>query len=170
MTMNKRTKKLAHGALIAAMYVALTYLQNFLLPGTASMMIQFRVSEALCVLAFFTPAAIPGLTVGCLLFNISFAGALPLDFLVGSFATLLATAGMYQLRHITFKGYPLIGLLLPALTNGLLVGWELAVYIGGGFWLNSLYVAIGEGAVLLTLGSGLYYTMKSRRLARILDL
>ena len=72
---------MAHGALIAALYVTLTYAQNFLLPGTASQAIQFRASEALCVLALFTPAAIPGLTVGCLLFNIS-NGALPLDFAV----------------------------------------------------------------------------------------
>lgn len=168
--MNKKTKFLAHGALIAAMYVALTYLQNFLVPESASMAIQFRVSEALCVLAYFTPAAIPGLTIGCFLFNISFAGALPLDFLVGSLATLLAVGGMYLTRRVTVKGYPLLGMLLPALFNAVLVGWELSVYIGGGFWINALCVAIGEAAVLLTLGSLLYYTMKNRGLAQLLDL
>jgi uncharacterized membrane protein len=113
------------------------------------------------VLAFVTPAAIPGLTVGCLLFNISYVGALPLDFLVGTAATLLAAQGMYWLRQLTVKGYPLPGLLLPAVFNGLLVGWELSVYMGGAFWLNALYVAIGEAAVLLTLGSGLYYALKA---------
>lgn len=162
--MNRKIRNLTHGALLAALYVALTYLQNFLLPGSASMAIQFRVSEALCVLAFFTPAAIPGLTVGCLLFNISSSGALPLDFLVGSGATLLATAGMWLSRKWTVKGYPLFGLLLPAICNAVLVGWELAVHIGGGFWLNALYVAIGEAAVLLTLGTALYCTIKNRRL------
>ncbi len=161
---------LVFGALIAAMYVALTYLQNFLIPGSASMAIQFRASEALCVLAFFTPAAIPGLTVGCLLFNISSAGAMLLDVVIGSFATLLAAVGMYLTRRVTVKGYPLLGMFLPALCNGLLVGWELDYYFGGGFWLNALYVAIGELAVLFTLGSLLYYTMKNRGLARTLDL
>ncbi len=160
--MRKKSRFLAHGALIAALYVALTYLQNFLLPGSASMAIQFRVSEALCVLALYTPAAIPGLTIGCLLFNISFAGALPLDFLVGTLATLLATAGMYGLRNVKIKGYPLLAMLLPAISNALLVGWELSVYIGGGFWLNALYVAIGELAVLLGLGTALYYTLRTR--------
>ena len=155
---------IAHGALLAALYVALTHLQNLLIPGSATWAIQFRASEALCVLAFFTPAAIPGLTIGCLLFNVSYAMALPLDFLVGSLATLLATGGMYLSRRITVKGLPVLGLLLPALCNGLLVGWELSVYIGGGFWLNALYVAIGEVAVLLTLGSGLYYAVNSRGL------
>ncbi len=162
--MSKKVRFLVYGALIAALYVALTYLQNFLIPGSATWAIQFRASEAMCVLALMTPAAVPGLTVGCLLFNISYAGALPLDFLVGSLATLLATAGMYWLRKLTVRGFPLIGMLLPALTNSLLVGWELTVYIGGGFWLNALYVAIGEAAVLLTLGSALYYAMKKRRL------
>ncbi len=168
--MNKKTKILAHGALIAALYVALTYLQNFLLPGSASMAIQFRASEALCVLAFFTPAAIPGLTIGCLLFNISNSGAMLLDVVIGSAATLLAVSGMYLTRKITVKGYPLLGMLLPAVCNGVLVGWELDYYFGGGFWINALYVAIGELAVLLTLGSLLYDTMKNRGLARTLDL
>ena len=160
----KKSRFIAHGALIAALYVALTHLQNALIPGSATWAIQFRASEAMCVLALFTPAAIPGLTLGCLLFNISFAGALPLDFFVGSFATLLATIGMYALRKVAVKGYPLIAMLLPAIANGLLVGWELSVYIGGGFWVNALYVAIGEAAVLLTLGTALYYALRSRNL------
>ena len=162
--MRKKTRYIARGALIGALYAALTYLQNVLIPNSASFPIQFRASEALCVLALFTPTAIPGLTLGCLLFNISFAGALPLDFLVGSLATLLAAAGMYRLRRVTVKGYPLVAMLLPALSNALLIGWELSVYIGGGFWLNALYVAIGEAAVLLTLGTALYYTLRARHL------
>ncbi len=164
--MKKKTKMITHSALIAAMYVALTYMQNFLLPNSASMAIQFRASEALCVLAYFTPAAIPGLSIGCLLFNISFSGALPLDFLIGSLATLLAAGGMYLSRNLTVKGYPLLGMLLPAVSNALLVGWELSVYIGGGFWINGLYVALGELAVLLSLGTALYYTLKNRGLGR----
>ena len=162
----KKSRFLSYGALIAALYVALTYLQNALIPGSATWAIQFRASEALCVLALFTPAAIPGLTLGCLLFNISFAGALPLDFLVGSLATLLATAGMYVLRKVTVKGYPILAMLLPAVANAFLVGWELSVYIGGGFWLNALYVAIGELAVLLTLGTLLYYALRNRGLEK----
>ena len=164
----KKSRILAQGALIGALYVALTYLQNSLIPGSATWAIQFRASEALCVLALFTPAAIPGLTLGCLLFNISFAGALPLDFLVGSLATCLAAAGMYCLRNCAVKGYPLLAMLLPAVTNALLVGWELWVYVGGAFWLNALYVAIGEVAVLLVLGTPLFYTVRSRGLKKYL--
>ena len=162
--MKNKSRFLAHGALIAALYVALTYFQNFLIPNSATWAIQFRASEALCVLALFTPAAIPGLTIGCLLFNISFAGALPLDPVVGTLASFFATSFMYMLRPITIKGYPFLSMLMPALANALLVGWELNFYIGGGFWLNALYVAIGEAAVLLTLGSILFYVIRTRHL------
>ena len=160
--MRKETRQIVHAALIAALYVVLTHLQNILFPNSASMAIQFRASEALCVLAFFTPAAIPGLTIGCLLFNITYAAALPLDFLVGSLATLLAVWGMWQTRNLKVGRLPLLGLLLPAVTNAALVGWELTVYVGGDFWINALSVAVGEAGVLLTLGILLYMALKSR--------
>ena len=168
--MTKKTKNLTRAALIAALYVALTLLQNALLPGTASMAIQVRISEALCVLAFFTPAAIPGLTAGCFLFNLSSTYALPLDFLVGSAASFLSAGLMYLTRKHTVKGYPLPGMLMPALCNGVLVGWELSVYVGGGFWLNALYVALGEAIALLTFGTGLFYAIRARNLdSRLLN-
>lgn len=164
--MRRNSRFLTHAAILAALYAALTHLQNLLLPGSASWAIQFRASEALCVLAFFTPAAIPGLTVGCLLYNITSAAVLPLDFLVGSLASALASWGMWRSRRLTVKGYPFLGMLLPAVTNALLVGWELSVYIGGGFWINALYVAIGEATVLLTLGTALYWAIQKRNLKK----
>ena len=162
--MKNRSRYLAHAAIIAALYAVLTHMQNILLPGSATWAIQFRLSECLCVLAFFTPAAIPGLTVGCALFNLTFSGAMPLDPVIGSLATLLAAWGMWAIRGIRVKKLPILGLALPAVTNALLVGWELTLYFGEAFWLNALYVAIGELAVLLTLGTALYYAMKTRNL------
>lgn len=164
--MTNRSRTLAHAAIIAALYAVLTHAQNILLPGSATWAVQLRLSETLCILAFFTPAAIPGLTLGCLVFNITYAAALPLDFLVGSLATFLAASGMWYCRNLTVKGFPLPGLLMPALSNALLVGWELSVYIGGGFLLNAFYVALGEAVVLLVFGSALYYAMKHRHLDR----
>ena len=120
------------------------------------------------ILAFFTPAAPIGLSIGCLVFNLTFAAALPLDFLVGTLATYFAAKTMWLSRNTTIKGYPLFGMLMPALFNAILVGWELSIYIGGGFWLNAVYVAIGEIVVLLTLGSALYYAMKKRKLDTLL--
>ena len=163
----KNTKNITHAALIGAMYFALTHLQNLLVPNSATWVIQFRASEALCVLALFTPAAVPGLTIGCLLFNLSFAGALPLDFLVGAFATFLACGTMRLL-----KNHPFVALSMPAWFNALLVGWELTIYLGettftmAAFWINALYVAIGERAVLYTRGWLLYRTMTKTGMAR----
>ena len=162
--MKQHAKKLAHAAIIAALYAVLTHFQNILLPGSATWAIQMRLSEALCILAFFTPAAPLGLAIGCLIFNLTFAAALPLDFLMGTLATYFAAKVMWLTRTVTVKGWPLLGLMMPALFNAILVGAELAIYIGGGFWLNALYVAIGELIVLLIPGTVLYYAMKSRKL------
>ncbi len=168
--MTKNTKLITRGAIIAAMYFTLTHLQNLLLPGSTTWAIQCRISEALCVLAFFTPAAIWGLTVGCLLFNLSYAGALPLDPIVGSLATLLATWCMWKLRNFKQFKLPILGLLMPAAWNAILVGWELTVYLGdtgftmAAFWINAAYVALGELIVLCVLGSILYFALIRRDL------
>ena len=162
--MKQQTRYLVHAAIIAALYATLTHLQNLLLAGSATWASQLRLSEALCILAFFTPAAAPGLSIGCLVFNLTFAAALPLDFLVGTLATYLAAKAMWYLRNSKCFGLPIAGLLMPALSNAFLVGWELALYIGGGFWINALSVGLGELVVLLTLGSGLYIAMEKRNL------
>ena len=122
--MTKQVRFLTQAAIIAALYAVLTHMQNLLVPGSATWMIQMRMSEALCVLAFFTPAAIPGLTLGCLVFNITYAAALPLDFVIGSAATFAAAEIMWLTRKVTIKGYPLLGMLMPALSNAILVGWS----------------------------------------------
>ena len=153
--MRKTTRYIVYGAIIAAMYAALCHLQNVLVYGSANFAIQFRVAEALCVLAMFTPAAIPGLTVGCALYNLTFAGALPLDILFGTLASFLAAQTMWWLRK-----RPWVALAMPALCNALLVGWELTVYLGEAFWFNALCVAFGELVVLYTLGAVLYGAVK----------
>ena len=162
--MRRNVRFLTHAALLAALYTVLTYLQNALIPGSTSWAIQFRASEALCVLALFTPAAIPGISLGCLLYNLSYAQALPLDPLFGTLATALATGAMWFTRKWTIRGFPLLGLMLPVISNALLVGWELTLEFGTDFALNALYVAIGEAAVLLILGTALFYGIRTRRL------
>ncbi len=163
-----RTRYMTHAAIIAALYAVLTHMQNLLLPSSASMAIQLRISEALMVLSFFTPAAIPGLSIGCLLFNLTFSGTLPLDFLLGTLATGLAAWGMWKTRQIKLGRLPVLGLCLPALTNAVLVGWELTQYVGGAFPVNALSVALGELAVVPVLGGMVYISLQSRGLgARI---
>ena len=162
--MDKKVRNMARAALIAALYVVLTHFQNLLLPNSASFASQCRLSEVLNILAFFTPAAIPGLAIGCLLFNLTFAGALPIDWLVGTLATLLAAVSMRVLRAQKIQGIPLIGLTMPALFNGLRVGAELAYYFGGGFLINAIYVALGELIVMLLPGTLLYLAITRRHL------
>ena len=172
--MNRRVRNLTRAAIIAALYAVLTHLQNLLLPGSATWAIQCRLSEALCVLAFFTPAAIPGLTVGCLLANIVSFGALPMDMLFGTLASFLAALSMYALRRVTFKGLPLLSLAMPAVFNGIIVGAEIeAFFIEGPFRFSSFFiqggcVAIGELGVLFTLGIMLVKIIRNKKLEKYL--
>ena len=96
----KASLYIAQAALIAAMYAALTLAQQLILPGTASMAVQYRVSEALMILCLFFEAAVPGLTLGCFLANFLFMSALPVDMIFGSVATLLAALCMRTLRKV----------------------------------------------------------------------
>lgn len=166
--MNRNVKKIVTAGLIAAMYVVLTLLQNALLPGTTSAAVQYRASEALCVLALFTPSAIPGLTVGCIVSNI-FAGLGLIDLIVGPIATLLTVLFMYLLRRKKAMGLPLLSLLCPALFNGLLIGAEIGLFFSEGaaffsvFWINAGLVALGELAVLLTLGLALFFAVEKNQ-------
>lgn len=155
--MRKTTLYLVQGGVIAALYVTLTYAQEILLPGSTSMAVQFRLSELLTILALFTPAAIPGLTVGCVLANLVCLQALPLDIVLGSFATLLAAICMYKLRNVRIFTLPVLSLLMPAVFNGVIVGLEIEIfYIGGfsfaDFLLQAGLVALGEFGVCFVLG------------------
>ena len=158
---NKTTLYIVQGAIIAALYAALTILQNVLIPGSASMAVQFRISEALTILALYTPAAIPGLTIGCVIANISSIPALgPYDLIFGSIATLLATLAMYALRNVRFFKLPVLAALMPALFNGIIVGFEIDFFFINNaqafnfidFLVQGGLVALGELAVLFVLG------------------
>ena len=157
---NKQVLYMTQAALIAAMYAVLTIGQNLLLPGTASAAIQFRVAEVLAVLAIYTKAAIPGLTIGCVIANISSvtAGLGFYDMIFGSLASLLAAVTMYLLRDVRIKNIPFLALLMPALFNGVIVGLEIAIFFTDtgftllGFLVTGGCVALGELVVLLVLG------------------
>ncbi len=169
--MRNRNQKIAYIAVVAALYAALTYAQNLLLPGSATMAVQFRVSEVLNVLALFTPLAIPGLTIGCIISNLYSIGAgLPLDMIFGSIATLGATLCMYFLRNVKIFRYPLPAMLMPAIWNGVIIGWEIEYFFvdgpfeWAGFLTQGGFVALGELAVMLTLGTAFYFAVTKRKL------
>jgi Predicted membrane protein len=114
---NKKIMYLSQAAMIAALYVVLTLLANAL--GLANYAIQVRFSEALTILPFFTPSAIPGLTIGCLLSNI-FTSCAPLDVLFGTLATLIGALGTYALHRFEW-----LAPLPPILANTIIVPWVL---------------------------------------------
>ncbi len=149
---------LVEGAMIAALYLVLSFSQEMLLPGTTSMAIQFRLAEILCILCIFTRSAIWGLTVATLTFNLINMGALPMDVLFGTFATFLAATLMYKLRNIRWFTLPILSALMPVILNGIIIGLELEVFLIdgpfhiGSFLIQAGMVAIGEFGVCVVLG------------------
>ena len=111
--MNKKILFITQSAMIAAVYIVLTYFISAF--GLASGSIQIRVSEALTVLPYFTPAAIPGLFIGCFLSNILVGSLIP-DIIFGSLATLIGAVGTYLLRNHKF-----VLTLPPVIANMLIV-------------------------------------------------
>lgn len=147
---DKRVTFITQAAMISAIYVVLTvFISAF---NLASGAIQVRISEALTVLPAFTPAAIPGLFIGCLISNLV-TGCLPLDVIFGSLATLLGACGTYLLRK-----YKWAVPVPPILANALIVPFVLAYvyHIPGGVPYFMLTVGIGEVLSCGVLGMIIY--------------
>lgn len=151
---NNRIQFISQGAIIAALYVALTHISNF--AGLANGAIQIRLSEALTILPIFTPAAVPGLALGCLLSNIT-TGCIPWDILGGTIATLLGAVGTLAL-----KKYPYAAPIPPILANVVIVPFILAYAYGldGGIPYFMLTVGIGEIICCGVLGTMLMLALK----------
>lgn len=136
----KNVSYLTQAAVIAALYVVLTLLANAL--GLANYAIQVRFSEALTILPFFTPAAIPGLFAGCILSNI-LTGCLPLDILFGSIATLIGAFGTWMLRRNKW-----LVPLPPIIANTLIVPFVLAYVYQFEGSIPYFMVTVGIGEVI----------------------
>ena len=135
---------IAQAAMIAALYVVLTFIANTF--GLANYAIQVRISEALTILPYFTPAAIPGLIIGCLLSNILTGCILP-DIIFGSIATLIGALGTYALRK-----WKWCAPVTPILANALIVPFVL-IY-GYGFLLEGVSTIYCYGYYFITVGIG----------------
>jgi len=150
-----RVKTLAQGAVIAALYVVLTQI----FAPISFREIQVRVSEALTVLPFFTFSAVPGLFVGCLLANM-LGGAIPLDVICGSLATLAGAIGTYytgKAARRTMAGkLRFLAPVPPIAANTIVV--PLVLYYGYGvnlpIWMQMLTVGLGE-----VIGCGVFGTV-----------
>lgn len=162
--MNKKTLYVTQAAVIAALYVVLTLIANAF--GLANYAIQVRFSEALTILPFFTPAAIPGLFVGCILSN-TLTGCMLLDTVFGSLATLIGALGTYyisrKLKHNGVSEY--LAPIPPIVANTMIVPFVLAyVYkFEGSIPYFMLTVGIGEIISCGILGILLLKILKTKR-------
>ncbi|HWR23076.1 MAG TPA: QueT transporter family protein [Feifaniaceae bacterium] len=157
-----KTKYLIQGAMIAAIYFVLTYA----VAPISSGLLQCRVSEALSILPFFTPAAVPGLFVGCLVANLIMmftVGLLPLDVIFGSLATLIAAYLSYVIsRKVPIKAARWLAPAPAVVVNALVVGWLLSdVYqVGVSYLVCALYVAAGQILACYVLGMPLLFLLE----------
>ena len=135
-----QTRYMIHAAIIAALYVVFTYMAwGF---DLASGVIQCRVSEALCVLPFFTGAAIPGLTAGCFLANLLTGSPVP-DVVFGTLATLLGAAGSWMLRKNRFAcSVP------PVISNALIIPFVLRFAYGVPDAIPFMMLTVGAGELI----------------------
>ena len=175
-----RSRYVAQAGMIAALYAAATLIALLLLQGLAWGPVQFRISEAVCVVALFTPAAVPGLTVGCVVANlialvVNGTGALGMfDVVFGSLATFVGATWCWKMRR-----RPKVALLGPVLANALIVPAYLPLILQGlGFYtipftsisLDGAYVPMylfgvaatgaGEALVMYLLGMPLSSALK----------
>ena len=156
----KRIVYVCQSGLIAALYTVLTVFVGAF--GLASGAVQFRVSEALCVLPFFTPAAIPGLTIGCLISNL-LTGCLWQDILFGTVATLIGALGARMLRKV-FWLVPLP----TVVANTVIVPFVLAYayHMEGG--LPFLMLTVGAGEILSAYVLGIVLLLALRKYPKAL--
>ena len=137
---NKKVQFIVQAAFIAAIYVILTYfISAFQLASGA---IQIRISEALTILPYFTPAAIPGLWIGCFLSNL-LTGCLPMDVVFGSLATLLGAVGTYLLRKNKW-----LAPIPPGVFNTIIVPYVLAFVYGAEGSIPFFMLTVGAGELV----------------------
>lgn len=146
---------MVHSAMIAAIYVVITMSFAAISFGP----VQFRISEALCILPFFTPAAIPGLFIGCFLSNFLY-GAAALDVIFGSIATLIGAVGSYALRRNKW-----LVCIPPILANMAIIPWVLRFAYGSEDMIAYASVTVGIGEILAVgvLGNLLLVTLEKYR-------
>ena len=151
--MNKKTLLIVQAAMVATIYIVLTFIANAF--GLANHAIQIRFSEALTILPYFTPAAIPGLFVGCFLSNILTGCALP-DIIFGSLATLIGALCTYKLRR-----YKWLAPVPPIVANMIIVPFVLLYAYGvKPLWFSFVTVTAGESISCGILGMLLLLTLE----------
>lgn len=157
MKVNINSKFFVQAAMIAAIYAALTLILTPISFGP----MQVRVSEALIVLAYFTPAAVPGLTIGCLISNcagVALGTSLGLmDIFVGTSATLLSAVFAAHIKNKWLVPLPAV------IINAFMVSWTLNVMLGVPYWINVIWVGMGQMIACYALGMPLLFILEKNR-------
>lgn len=158
MKKNKKALFICNAAIIAALYVLLTFIASAL--GLSSGAVQLRFSEALCILPIFTPAAVPGLTIGCIAANALTSGAIIFDIIFGSLATLIGAYFTYILRNKN----KLISFLPPVISNSVIV--PMILKFAYGIDLPFIYMVFtvfaGEFISVYVFGGILFKALKNK--------
>ena len=150
----KRVRFLCEAALIAAIYVILTYFCAAV--GMSSGAIQLRFSEALCIFGLFTPAALPGVALGCFMANL-LTGCALWDIVFGSLASLIGMVGV-----IALKKFPYLAPVPYALANMIIVPFVVKLVYGAPEALPLIFLTVGIGEIISVFGFGipLYLALK----------
>lgn len=161
-----KVQRMARCAMIAALYTAV----SLLLAPFSYGAVQVRVAEALTLLPIFTPDAIVGVTLGCLLTNL--LGSSPIDAVFGTLATLIAALLTWKLRGVRWRSLPIPSALMPVLVNAVVVGAEITFFFmdtpatGAALAFNMLTVGLGEVVSCMVLGLLLVKAVEKNRALR----
>ena len=153
-----KTKFITKAGIIAALYVVLTFITNLF--GLADKAVQVRFSEALTILPVVTPAAIPGVTLGCLISNIVI-GCTPIDIVFGTLATFIGAIGTYFLKKNKY-----LAVIPPILANTIIIPFVLKFIYSfeGALWYFVVTVGIGEILSCGVLGVLLYNILEKKKI------
>ena len=161
-----KVQRLAPCAIIAAVYTGL----SLLLAPFSYGAVQVRVAEALTLLPVFTPDAIVGVTLGCLLTNL--LGSSPIDAVFGTLATLIAALLTWKLHGLRWRSLPIPSALMPVLVNAVVVGAEITFFFmdtpatGAALAFNMFTVGLGEVISCMVLGLLLEKAVEKNRALR----
>ena len=170
--LNKKNNKvafLAQAAVIAALYTALTYVAAAM--NLAYGAVQFRFSEALTLLPIFTPAAVPGLALGCFISNLASPFG-PVDWIFGTLATLLAAICTRAVRNVELKKIPWLAPFMPVIFNAVIIGFEVACFSAADIFAFSNFsfeafisigLSVGIGQFLMCYGLGIPLVIMIRK-------
>lgn len=161
------TKKIANIGVVAGIYVVLTVALSSLSYGG----VQFRVAEMLTLLCFYKKDYCLSVTLGCFISNMF--SPMPVDMLIGTLATVVAVVPMYYIgkkatKNRLFK--MVLASLCPVLSNALIVGAELKIFVGLPFVISALEVALGEIVCVSLLGVICFWNLeKNKQFMKLLE-